>query len=202
MKETLTAALLVFLFCFLGSCVEENCVREVTYNRATPVFDNLAKYRIPVFSTRIADIINPGMVIKKGNLIFLEDINLGIHILSLGGDDPPQHLSFIRIPGISEFMLTENTLIVNSYYDILSIDISIPNKAKLISRDEMAFPIPFYNEAGLPVIGFHLNQVTKRVDCHSPFYDNEIYFFDAHDQLIAPTTIPSFLTTQKPKINK
>ena len=199
MKETLTVFLLFFAL-YLGSCVDDDtCIREVTYIRAQPVFAALEQYRLPIYNTNIDAITNPGKGVSRDNLWYVEDTDLGIHIFSNKGSSPPVHINFIRIPGIRDFFLEDNLLIVNSYYDILSIDIQDPTKAQLIRRNENAFPIPFYNYNGLPVVGFQFNEITEKVDCQSPFYDEEIYFFDAHNELIAPTTIPSFLLRQKTK---
>lgn len=198
MKETLTFFLLLALG--LGSCVDdEACVREVSYIRAIPVFDALDRHRMPVYNTKIASVSNPGKGLWQDDLLYLEDKDLGIHIYSTQEQIDPDHLTFIRIPGIRDFFLDGHQLIVNSYYDILSIDIQDPKRATLINRDENAIPIPFYNAQGLPVVGFQFNEFTEKVNCQSPFYDDEIYFFDEDNELIAPTSIPSFLRNQKTK---
>lgn len=197
MKETLTSLLLCFASLQLSSCNKESCLREVTYTKALPVFDDLEKHRMPIYNTRIARVTNPGKVIIKGDILFLEDLGLGLHIFDSKDLSDAGHISFIRIPGVRDFLLEDQKLIVNNFYDILTLDISRPDHVRLLSRDNLAIPIPFFNTAGLPVIGFKFEEVSEKVDCQSPFFDDEIYFFDAKNQTVAPATIPSFLRTDK-----
>ncbi|MCB0664624.1 MAG: hypothetical protein KDC80_02325 [Saprospiraceae bacterium] len=196
MRETLLFALLLF-YTLLVSCDDQICLREVTYVRASPIFAPLEDLRKEVSNTKIADIKNPGKVVLKEELLFVQDIDRGIHIYDyIENDSIKKHLNFISIPGVRDFLLKGNYLVVNSYYDILTIDVRDPERAFLQFREKSAFPIPFYNDSGLPVIGFKLNDYTEKVDCQSPLYDDEIYFFDAFGNLIAPTSIPSFLLSQ------
>ncbi|MCB0687036.1 MAG: hypothetical protein KDC53_10935, partial [Saprospiraceae bacterium] len=146
MKETLTLLWAAVLYLALGSCDDETCEREVTYTKATPVFGQIDKYRLPITNTRIAPIVNPGHYILIDTILFVLDIDRGIHVVS---SQNSQHINYINIPGIREFVIEDDTLVANSYYDVLQIDIARPQHAKLIYREEEAFPIPFYNERGL-----------------------------------------------------
>ncbi|MBK8502523.1 MAG: hypothetical protein IPL46_10085 [Saprospiraceae bacterium] len=197
MKGTLTSLLSCITFLLVYSCNKESCFREVTYTRALPVFDDLEKHRIPIYNTRIAKVINPGKALIKNDLLCLEDRGLGVHIFKSKDLSDSGHISFIRIPGIRDFLLEDDLLVVNNFYDIITLDISKPNQVKLLSRDKLAIPIPFFNSAGLPVIGFKFEEVSEKVDCQSSYYDDEVYFFDDKNQIVAPTTIPSFLLTDK-----
>lgn len=192
MKETLPLFLLFYSLLW-GSCDDQLCLREVTYVRAMPVFASLEELRRDLSNTRIAEILNPGKMIRRNRLLFVADIDRGIHIFNPGKNSSREHINFISIPGIRDFLIDEYTLVANSYYDILTIDIQNPETAQLIQREKSAFPIPFYNDRGQPVVGFQLSEYTEKVHCDSPLYDGEIYFFDALGNMIAPTTIPSFL---------
>lgn len=197
MKETLTSLLLCITSLLVYSCDKESCFREVTYTSALPVFDDLEKHRMPIYTTRIARVTNPGKVLIKSDLLFLEDRALGVHIFKSKDLSDSSHISFIRIPGIRDFLLEDDLLVVNNFYDIITLDISHPKQVKLLSRDKLAIPIPFFNAAGLPVIGFKFEEVSEKVDCQSSFYDDEVYFFDDKNQIVVPTTMPSFLLTDK-----
>ncbi len=198
MKETLPI-LFCFTSLFLISCEKEACLREVTYTIGSPVFDDLQKHRIPIKNTPQADVFRPGKIEIAGDHIFLQDEGAGIHIYSQKDKADPLHINFIHIPGNQEFFLEDDLLIANNFYDILTIDISDPGNPRLVKRAEIAIPIPFYNHQGLPVIGFKLLEISEKVDCQSPFFDDQIYFLNDEQKIVSPTIIPSFLTNFKLK---
>lgn len=198
MKEILPI-LFILTSLFLISCEKEACLREVTYTIGSPVFDDLQKHRIPVNNIPEVDVIRPGKIEIAGDYIFLQDEGAGIHIYFQKDMADPLHINFIRIPGNQEFFIEDDQLIANNFYDILTINISDPVNTHLVKRAEIVIPIPFYNHQGLPVIGFKLLEISEKVDCQSPFFDDEIYFLNDDQKIVSPGIIPSFLTNFKLK---
>lgn len=83
----------------------------------------------------------PGKVVIVGNTIYVSEKFYGIHIVDNSDVNNPRKVSFISIPGITDFQLKSNMLYANSSVDLLGIDISNPIEPKVASRVKSAFPV-------------------------------------------------------------
>jgi hypothetical protein len=173
-------------------CNKDICQREVTYIKGIPIYQDLDALRIPVVNRAPIEITQPGRIFVSGHLLFVSEEDLGIHVIDNQDPTAPQPINFIPVPGNNELVVLDNDrLLVDSYYDILVLDVSDPRQVKELSRNEAVFPMPERNVEGHVLTGFDFVQVTEKVDCRSLFFDDQVYYFDHNDQVIAPTAVPT-----------
>lgn len=82
----------------------------------------------------------PGKIYVKDNLLLINDINLGIHMVDNSNPTAPQPLSFLKVLGSRDMAVFDHYLYVDSFVDFLVIDIEDPKAPKLIQRIEDLFP--------------------------------------------------------------
>lgn len=116
-----------------GSCEE--------YKKpATPVYMAYQQLRdsFAVESPRPPDQL--GRVYLYQNFIFLNERNLGLHVIDNSDPEAPVNIGFLRIPGNTEVAIRNNYLYADSYVDLITLDLNDPNNIQLISRQEDIFP--------------------------------------------------------------
>ncbi len=173
----------------LLSCTKDICNREVTYTKATAIYEDLDNLRLPIVSDYQAEIIQPSKIFVSGDYLFVSEEDHGIHILDNTDTRNPRQMNFIAIPGNKDLIIKDDRLLADSYYDILVIDVQDPLNPRLLSRNEEVFPVSFHNGEDV-LVGFKYEEVTERVDCQSRFFDGEMFFFDHNNNLIAPAAVP------------
>lgn len=121
------------------------------------------------------DLEFPGKIYIKDNLLFINDLYSGIHVYDNANPASPINLGFLDIPGNSDMSIRNNILFADSYYDLLSIDITDINNPVIVDRVEDAFefnnaqavpgldddfPIAEWNADKGVVIGWEITEVT------------------------------------------
>ena len=147
MKPTILktfSALLILSVMALSSCKKDKCVQTVTYKKYVPIYMSYADMRDSVKSGPAQPLKNPGKIYIKGNYIFVNEQNAGIHIIDNSNPSSPQNIAFINIPGNMDLAATGNTLYADCYVDLLCIDISNPASIKVMNTVQNALPYPTY----------------------------------------------------------
>ncbi len=75
-----------------------------------------------------------GKIYIKGNYIYLNEVNRGIHIIDNNNAAHPVQIAFLAIPGNLDIAIKGNTLYADMYTDLLALDISNPLQAKLTGQ--------------------------------------------------------------------
>ena len=100
--------------------------------------------------------INPGKVYTIGHYLFQVELSEGIHIIDYSSTLRPRKLGFIKISGCQELAMKNQYLFTNNMNDMVSIDVSDPTNAKLVSRINGAFKMNnFYVYRTPPVRGVY-----------------------------------------------
>ncbi|HYV95138.1 MAG TPA: hypothetical protein VE978_25405 [Chitinophagales bacterium] len=150
----MTTATLKTLQCFVllsamaisfSSCLKDDCKQFYTYQLYKPVYMSYDDLRAAVKSSAITDMKNIGKIYYKAPYIFLSEVDKGIHVLDNTNPSSPQNIAFINVPGNLDIAIKDNVLYADSYIDLVGIDISDPNNAKEIWRDQNVFPQRNYN---------------------------------------------------------
>ena len=136
------SGLLIALF-FLAGCVKDNYTR--TYTFYSPVYKTTAEVRSNIKSNNQRQIERPGKLFIKGNYIFLNEIDKGIHILDNTSPANPNNVAFIDIPGNMDLAVKGDILYADLYTDLIAIDISNPLQVTVKSFIENAFPFRMYS---------------------------------------------------------
>ena len=136
------SGLLIALF-FLAGCVKDNYTH--TYTFYSPVYKTTAEVRANIKSNSSRQIERPGKLFIKGNYIFLNDIDKGVHILDNTSPANPKNVAFIDIPGNMDLAVKGDILYADLYTDLIAIDISNPLQVTVKSFIDNAFPFRMYS---------------------------------------------------------
>jgi hypothetical protein len=140
MKKIFSAACLcAFTFLFHG-CVKDTYQKSYSYTYYIPVYKTTEQVRANIKSNSPQTISNPGKVYVRGNYIYLNEIDRGIHVIDNSDPSHPNNIGFIDIPGNMDIAVKGNTLYADLYSDLVAIDITNPQSVSLKKVVENIFP--------------------------------------------------------------
>lgn len=158
------------LVVLMASCAKDNCTRNMTYVKYTPIYKTLDEIReTPTFESA-RELKNPGKIYLYGSLILINERYEGIHIVDNSNPSAPNRMGFISIPGNIDMAVSGNLLYADNYIDLLTLDISNIQNIQLLDREENAFPLMNQSmdpDQGL-LVAYHTEEVTEDVDCSNP----------------------------------
>ncbi len=157
-----TAVALLFL---MASCVKDDCTRVMTYTKHTPVYKTLDEIRVDPTVEPARDLKNPGKIYLYGNLILINEKGEGVHVIDNANPSAPAKLAFISIPGNIDIAMSGSTLYADNYIDLLAIDVSNIQNARLKKRVQNAFPDFGTNSDGAILVAYNSEEVTEEVKC-------------------------------------
>ncbi len=108
-----------------------------------PVYEAYENLRNVAFQP-IKKLKNPGKIYIKDNFLFINEVGEGIHIFDNSDKSNPKALSYISIPANQDIAIKGTTLYADNADDLIAIDISNPNAAKVVKRIEKSFPYPYH----------------------------------------------------------
>ena len=175
MKKMTTHAARLFAIAavlfMLQSCKKEICRNLHTYTYYVPEYKSVAEVRANIKSNAPRQIQNPGKIYIKGNYIFLNEIDKGIHVINNSNPAAPVKLAFIDIPGNVDIAEKENTLYADFYADLVTIDISNPQDVVVKKFVENIFPERRYYgytaETGKVIVNWIKKTETVNLRCDS-----------------------------------
>ena len=164
---------LISVFSF-SACKKDKCLQTVTYKKYNPVYMSYDALRASVKSEPARALKTPGKIYMKGNYIFINEVDKGIHIIDNSNPAAPQNIAFINIPGNIDIAAIGNVLYADSYIDLITLDISNPASVSVLKRNENVLPYRTYTNGGFAepakgvVIEWSEETVTEEVemDCN------------------------------------
>jgi hypothetical protein len=135
------ASTVALLFVF-NSCVKDKCTRRYVYWE--PVYRTKDEVRANIKNNAVRDIERPGKIYIRGNYIFLNEIDRGIHIIDNSNKSAPRRVAFIDIPGNLDMAVKGNILYADFYTDLVAIDITNPEQVVVKKFTENVFPERYY----------------------------------------------------------
>lgn len=184
-------SLLVLLF---ASCDLDQCEQTVTYTKAIAIYVDLEDVRSQqLIEDARFEIEEPGKIFLSEDLILISEKGKGVHVIDNSIPASPTTTSFINVPGSYEMYSDGGFLYINSYFDMLKIDISDPANISLAKRLPDAFEyLEIGDNMGRQLIGFEYIEVTEEQDCNNMVYQNDqIYFFDYEGTILDQSAIPT-----------
>jgi hypothetical protein len=139
--SALFACTLTVLFVF-NSCVKDSCTRRYVYWE--PVYRTKNEVRANIKNNPVREIERPGKIYIRGNYIFLNEIDRGIHIIDNSNRSAPRRVAFIDIPGNLDMAVKGNILYADFYTDLVAIDITNPEQIVVKKFTESVFPERYY----------------------------------------------------------
>ena len=138
MKKFTPYTLLLSIPILFSSCLKDKCQR--TYTMYKPVYHTTAEVRANIKSSTPRALERPGKLFIRGQYIFLNEIDRGIHVIDNSNPAAPKKVSFINIPGNIDVAVKGNTLYADLYNDMVTIDISDPLNIVAKKFTDDAFP--------------------------------------------------------------
>ena len=140
----LTILLLAALPIGFSACVKDSCKQSRKYTWYEPVYKTKDEVRANIKSNPAKPVQNPGKLYIRGNYIFLNDVDKGIHIIDNSNPASPHNVAFIDIPGNLDIAVKGNTLYADLYTDLITLDITNPLQAQVKKINEGIFPYRAY----------------------------------------------------------
>jgi hypothetical protein len=131
--------LIVMYLAFLSGCTSEPETAMVKKEGYRPVYMPYEQMR-QFSTTSPRPLEQAGKIYIRGNYVFVNEINKGIHIINNQNPASPQPVSFVSVPGNVDIAVKGNVLYADNAVDLLALDISNPTDVKLLKRIENAFP--------------------------------------------------------------
>ena len=162
---------------FLSGCVKDNCKRIRTYTFYQPVYKTTAQVKAGIKSSEPRDIQQPGKLFIRGNYIFLNEIDKGIHVINNQNPAHPQNVAFIDIPGNVDLAVKGDALYADLYTDLVALDISNPMHVVVKQYVEGVFPYRmytgnFYNDTSRIIVDWIQRDTTVTETCGGGFPRN------------------------------
>jgi len=145
--SALLVSSVTLLFVF-NSCVRDTCTRQYVYWE--PVYRTKDEVRANIKNNPAQEIQRPGKIYIRGNYIFLNEIDRGIHIIDNTNKSAPKNIAFIDIPGNMDMAVKGNILYADFYTDLVAIDITNPQQVVVKKFTESVFPERSWGNGFLP----------------------------------------------------
>lgn len=125
------------------SCLKDKVTERYTIYR--PVYSTKAEVKGAIGSSPAINISNPGKIFVKGNYVFMNEIDRGIHVIDFSNPSNPKNLAFVKIPGCVDMAVRGNFLYADLYTDLVTLDITDPLSVKVQQYQEFVFPHRIYS---------------------------------------------------------
>lgn len=146
-----------YLLGFIGSVVLTNGCYEgssvidsfVSYSAYVPVLVDRSVLDSISYSAPIK-MANTGRIYKYGDLIFVNEISEGFHVINNSNPKNPEKLGFLKVFGSHDMVINGNFIYCDNSTDLIAIPLSSYNKPTITHRINGAFPNPVPPD-GLPL---------------------------------------------------
>ena len=122
---------------FAVSCEREE---KYTYEVLSPVYMDFEVFRQPLKAYPAREIQQAGKIYFKDNYIFVNEVNKGIHVIDNSNPLWPEIKTFYEITGNVDIAIRGDILFVDSFIDLVALDISNIYQPVEVGRIENAFP--------------------------------------------------------------
>jgi hypothetical protein len=132
-------AIFLVAFSALFPACTDTCEQTYTYTVFEPVYTPWAEFRASVTIEEPRPIQQLGKLWVQGDLLFVNEVGEGIHIIANADNRNPQPLKFLHIPGNYDLAVSGDILYADSFIDLIVFDISNPGNPTEITRVENIF---------------------------------------------------------------
>ena len=184
MKKPITQIFASFILVILialsfSSCIKDECISTREYIRYDPVYKTIEELRTDISVSAAKELLQPGNINYYNGYMLINEVLEGVHIIDNRDPSNPINLAFIDIPGSRDLAVRNGVLYVDSYLDLLSIDITTPTQPVLIHREEDIFQgyIPRNGEFNY-LVDYEKTNVTEVLDCTNNNWGRDWFFID------------------------
>lgn len=137
-------SLLFFISLVLSSCEDK---KFHTFTANVPVYLSFDDLRKSIVIDAPRAIEKPGKIYFKDDFVFINEFMQGVHIIDISDPADPTPVSYIPVPGNIDMAIKDDLLYLDSYVDLLMIDISDPSSPVEMMRLEnlLEYTLPPYD---------------------------------------------------------
>lgn len=119
-----------------------------------PVYLSDADNSIQLVGTQPVE--DPGQIYLLGDVLFLNDIGKGIHIIDNSDPVNPVNQGFLQVQGSQNMVVRNGIIYINQYNSLLAIDANDPENINVISRDIDVLQTGQFNDQLPPQSGYFI----------------------------------------------
>jgi hypothetical protein len=168
MKSILSISSL-FLLCIAmlsTGCEQDTCSRTETFVQYEPVWKRIDEMRVPIAVENPRTLTAPGKIFYYKGYLLINELNTGIHVIDNRDPANPQNIAFVNIPGNIDMAIHEQTLFVDSYLDLVALDITNPQAPAEVGRTTDVFQNFYsFNEDLGYLVEYKQTPITQTIDC-------------------------------------
>lgn len=199
--------ILLLVSMLLEGCTD-TCETKNVFSYYEPVYTSMTDIRASLKQGDARDLNRLGKLYLKGDYIYVNEPGEGIHIINNQDPSTPTNRGFIAIPGNFSLSAKGNYLYVDSYIDLVVLDISDPDNISEVNRLESIFDD--YNSYGYfvdPELGIVTDwKLVENVEIYESdcdaiapynggwFYRNEDIFYASVELSSVDLSIPTAST--------
>lgn len=105
-----------------------------------PIYAPKTDYEIKNIAS-LPSMENPGKIYIRGNHFYQIETGKGVHVIDVSDKASPKQIAFIQVTGVQEISIKDQYLYVNSYNDLVMIDITDIHAVKEAKRVPNTFQI-------------------------------------------------------------
>ncbi len=135
MKGLTTVCFIVMIF--LTGCIERYPIYED--NCKEPIYMSYKEFRELPNIEEAREIEKAGKIYIYNNLLFINEPNIGIHVIDNTDKSNPKSKYFINLPGNIDIAVKDGYLYADSFTDLVVLDIKDIDNITKVHREEEVF---------------------------------------------------------------
>jgi hypothetical protein len=168
MKSILSISCLLLLLVALTTtgCEQDECTRTERFLQYEPIYKRIDEMRIPMAVEAPRVLTAPGKIFYYNGYLLINELNQGIHVIDNRDPANPQKVAFLNIPGNIDMAVNNKTLYVDSYLDLVAIDLTNITAPAEVSRVTDVFQsfYSFTDELGY-LVEYKATPIEQTIDC-------------------------------------
>lgn len=175
LKFSFFAVLLVSMFS--TGCEDDRCTRTEEFIAFEPVYKRIDEMRMPASFTSARSLSAPGKIFYYKGYLLINEMHEGIHVIDNRDPEAPQNIGFIEVPGNLDMAVNNNVLYVDSYLDLVAIDITNPQAPQEVNRVADVFQsfYSFNDQLGY-LVEYVQTPITRTIDCADVNWGRGMFF--------------------------
>lgn len=133
MKRIPILILLATVMLITYSCEDR---RLQTYTANVPVYLSYEDLRKTIDMEESRAIEQPGKIYFKDSYIYINEYMQGVHVIDISDPSSPASVAYIPVPGNIDMAIKDDILYLDSYVDLVLVDVSDPGAPVVVSRME------------------------------------------------------------------
>ena len=168
-------SLLIFVQLF-SSCAKDQCTETFIWYEYEPIWVSDDLIHPPVEVEPPRSIKNPGKIYSFNPYVLINEVGEGLHIVNNTDPKAPVPETFLKITGNIDMAMCGHVLYADSYFDLISIDMSDLNNIHEIGRIEM-FKEPDYFDPAISsyIVGYNQIEHEEEIECGRNAFVDDIF---------------------------